>query len=53
MKFELNDQQVAIIGQALGDMPFKLSSGVIVELNKQIQEQQNAKELSGLPEQSS
>lgn len=53
MKFELNDQHIQVIAQALGNAPYNASAPVITELQKQINEQQNAEKLSGLPEQSS
>lgn len=38
---KLDEQQVNIIGAGLGELPFKISSSVINELNKQLMEQQN------------
>lgn len=40
MKFELSEQMVAIIGKALGAMPYEMSAPVIAELQKQIDAQQ-------------
>lgn len=45
LKFELPEQMVAIIGKALGAQPFDLVKPVIDELQKQITEQQKAKDV--------
>lgn len=45
MKFELNEQQVQIIGAALGLQPYNQVAAVLSELQRQINEQQKAVEL--------
>lgn len=37
---ELSEQMVAVIGEALGNAPYKLSAPIIAEIQKQIEEQQ-------------
>ena len=52
LKFELTEQQVAVIGKALGAQPYDLAAPVIAELQKQIAAQQKPKEpgeLKGAP----
>lgn len=41
MKFELSEQMVAIIGNALGAQPYNVVKQTIEELQKQINAQQN------------
>ena len=41
MKFELSEQMVAIIGNALGAQPYNIVKSTIEELQKQINAQQN------------
>lgn len=37
--FQLNEQQVALIGAALGKLPFEQVAGLVSELQRQISEQ--------------
>jgi hypothetical protein len=48
LKFELTEQQVAVIGKALGAQPYDLAAPVIAELQKQIAAQQKPKEAGEL-----
>lgn len=52
MKFDLTDQQVQVIAEALGNAPFRTSAPVINELQRQITEQQNATKLPDQPQES-
>lgn len=53
IKLELSEQMVAIVGEALGNVAFKISAPVIAEIQKQIEAQRpkaNGKnEIDGLP----
>jgi hypothetical protein len=40
--FTVNDTEVLILGEALGELPFKKSSNLVIKLNKQLQDQQTA-----------
>ena len=40
IKLELSDQMVSVIGEALGNAPYKVSAPVIAEIQKQISAQQ-------------
>jgi hypothetical protein len=39
IKLELSEQMVAIVGEALGNVPFKIAAPVIAEIQKQIEAQ--------------
>jgi hypothetical protein len=41
VKLELSEQMIQVIGEALGNAPFKTSAPVIAELQKQINAQQD------------
>ena len=40
LKFELSEQMVSVIGEALSGAPYKIAAPVIAELQKQINAQQ-------------
>ena len=44
MQFDLNEQDIQLLGQALGDLPFKTSAGLINKLQTQINEQNKPNE---------
>jgi 16S rRNA A1518/A1519 N6-dimethyltransferase RsmA/KsgA/DIM1 with predicted DNA glycosylase/AP lyase activity len=39
IKLELSEQMVAVVGEALGNMPYKISAPVVAEIQKQIEAQ--------------
>jgi hypothetical protein len=39
LKLELSDQMVAAIGEALNNAPYKLAAPILIELQRQINEQ--------------
>jgi hypothetical protein len=40
--FVLTPDEVSLVGQALGELPYKLSAGLITKLQRQANEQENA-----------
>lgn len=36
----ISEQDVQVLGQALGELPFKVAAGVITKINQQLMEQQ-------------
>lgn len=44
IKFELPEQMVMRIAQALGEQPYKMVADIVAEMNRQIEEQKKPKE---------
>lgn len=45
IKLELSEQMIAIIGQALGRMPYEVVALTVLEVQKQINQQKNHEKL--------